>query len=466
MATQDTSIYLSKIRQALDESAIVAITDPQGLIVDVNEKFCEISQYSREELIGKNHRIINSGYHPKTFFTQMWKTILAGDKWEGEIRNRAKDGSFYWVHTHIIPFRDEANAIKEFVSIRYDITSRKNGELNVLSLLDSFIDGLIIYDLSAHIGWCNNTAKEMFPEVADVLDCTVEELLGTEFPLFKTGEARITTGLGEKARYYDIVSKNYSFRGRAAYLVSIRDVTQRLRSEAKIIQQDRLASIGVMASGLAHEIGTPLGVIRGRAEIITQIPNVDSFVKSGAEVIMQQIDRVSALVKGLLKVARGEEATALQPVHLNSLFLDIQDFLQHELRKLNIVLDIRIDNTFEVTSVYTSLFQVFLNLFMNSLHAIEERYKTDKTPGLISVTATVQAGFLTIKVSDNGGGMSEEQVRKIFTPFFTTKEVGKGTGLGLATCYKLIQGLGGFITVSSAQGQGATFDINLPMHQG
>ena len=155
---KERTAQLEMQNKALDASAMTSVTDARGLIVDVNENFCRMSQYTREELIGQNHRIVNSGYHPKEFWASAWNTVLSGKIWRGEVMNRTKDGTLYWSDSVIVPMFDETGKAKQFFAIRFDITEKKRHEEEQAifkTLVDSIPDLIFYKDVDGVYKSCN-----------------------------------------------------------------------------------------------------------------------------------------------------------------------------------------------------------------------------------------------------------------------------------------------------------------------
>jgi len=520
-ALEATTRELANIRHALDRAAIVAITDPAGIIIQVNDKFCEISQYSKEELLGQNHRIISSGYHAKEFFTEMWKTISQGKTWEGEIRNRAKDGSFYWVNTTIVPFLDEKGNPFQYVAIRYEITQRKAAEeqlrvyadklersnrelqdlliegqqIRVLLIDDEESDYAMLKDLLSSVRgpqftleWASSydAGKAlMFDKSHDV--CFLDYQLGggTGLGLLKEAITEgyktpiiFLTGYGEHEvdlEAMKVGAADYLIKDQVSPFLLERSIrysifrAQNLATlderEAEILMQDRLASVGLLASSLAHEIGTPLGVIRGRAEYLAIQIQDSPEVKKNVNIIVSQIDRVSKLIRSLLNLARGDQIRPAGEILLNQVVAEVIDLMGHELRKHSIEIrnEIHHDVLIRVSAEAAPLHQVLLNLLVNSIHAIDTAVQQGRKVGhLIRIHVLDLDTQWALDITDTGCGISTKNLKNLFRPFFTTKEIGVGTGLGLVTSYRIIESWGGQIRVESEEGVGTTFRILLP----
>ena len=236
--------------------------------------------------------------------------------------------------------------------------------------------------------------------------------------------------------------------------------------DAQIMMQDRLASIGLLASSLAHEIGTPLGVVRGRAEFIANHSDVDAVVVKSMDVIVAQIDRISKLIHSLLNLARGDQVKTTGELRVDRVISDVLDLMGYELKRNEVEIRNEVNQMLSLKSTggAESLHQVLLNLVVNSLHAIQSAVKGGRRGGhYIRFFIERKENSLALCVEDSGCGISKQNLRNLFKPFFTTKDVGAGTGLGLATSYRIVESWGGSFEVESEEGVGAVFKVMLPI---
>lgn len=247
------------------------------------------------------------------------------------------------------------------------------------------------------------------------------------------------------------------------------DMSAQKQLEAKVLQQDRLASIGVLASGLAHEVGTPLGVIRGRAEYLMMQPETkhNSIIGGGLQTIVTQIDRISKLISSLLRFSRATDDVRNQDIELVSVISEVNNLMGQNLKASSIELKLEIPEGTRVFADFNRLQQVILNLVVNSVHAIQKAVQSGNNRDHSIVIRADQkhaqnGATVILSVTDTGCGISPENMRKVFQPFFTTKDVGQGTGLGLAIVSKLIAEMNGEITLDSVLGEGTKFTIFLP----
>ncbi|MFH1312996.1 MAG: PAS domain S-box protein [Candidatus Eisenbacteria bacterium] len=240
---------------------------------------------------------------------------------------------------------------------------------------------------------------------------------------------------------------------------TVHDITERKKMEEQLVTTDRLASIGELASGIAHELNNPLTGVIGLSQLILDKKGVSGEIKEDLEMVNSEAQRAARVVKGLLTFARKHPA-AKQPENVNILIEKVLELRAYEQKVSNIEVQTHFAPDLpEVMADYFQLQQVFLTIIINAEHFMTEAHHK----GTLTITTKSVGGMLRASFADDGPGISEEHMRTLFNPFFTTKEVGKGTGLGLSICHGIVADHGGKIYAESKPGKGATFIVELPV---
>jgi PAS domain S-box-containing protein len=462
---------------ALDQSSIIAITDEKGRITSVNDKFCEISKYSREELLGEDHRILNSGTHTKEFFKELWRTIGQGGVWKGEICNMAKDGTHYWVDTTIVPFLNENGKPYQYVAIRSDISDRKRAEEHLKKSIKDNTDIRFALDQSTIVAFTD--ARGIITSVNDKF-CEIskysrEEIIGRDHnilnsghhsklffkDLWKTiGEGKVWKGeIRNKAKdgtFYWVDTTIVPFineKGKPYQYVAIRnDITERKKTEEVLHRQDKLAAVGQLAAGVAHEIRNPLTSMKGYAEFLTldeQDPERLEFIN----IILDEIERVNTIVEDFMVLAK-PKMVELEEKNVVPVIKNVVSLLEFEARKKHVKLSF--DCPHEIIQIECDenrLKQVFLNFIKNGIEAMPNG-------GELHVRTMIHDNNVQISIQDTGIGIPKEKLKQLGEPFYTTKK--NGNGLGLMVSFKIIENHNGKVFVESEPNKGTTFNILLP----
>ncbi|MCD5322880.1 MULTISPECIES: PAS domain S-box protein [Pontibacillus] len=476
LASKDT--YVRDITFALDQSSIVAITDSKGIITYVNQKFCEISGYKEDELIGQDHSLISSGYHSKDFFKELWKTIGTGQVWKGEIKNQAKDGSYYWVDTTIVPFLNAKGKPYQYIAIRSNITTRKEAEHQLRNALKEVQDIEFALNQSTIVAITDEKGKikTVNDKFCEISGYTRGELIGEDHRIlnssyhpsqfFKQLWKSIGTGhvwRGEirnkkkDGTFYWVDTTIIPFMnesGKPYQYLSIRnDITERKKTEEVLHRQDKLAAVGQLAAGVAHEIRNPLTSMRGYAEYL-QLDEEDLNRRDLLDIIVDEIERVNVIVEEFMVLSK-PRAVHLEEKRITPIIQNVLSLLNYQARKNKVSLQFQEPNESPLLHCDEDrLKQVFLNLVKNGIEANEPG-------GEVTIFMESSDEFLTIYVRDTGEGIPEHQLKQLGEPFYTTKE--NGNGLGLMMTYKIIESHNGSIRVESKKGQGTTFIVSLPV---
>jgi two-component system NtrC family sensor kinase len=356
----------------------------------------------------------------------------------------------------------------------------KGNELQ--AVFNSISDGVIVYDNGGKVQHRNHVCPRYFPQEtlpgcscqelfhpeieSDPADCPVERAM-----IGERVESSITSiSASGKTRYFDVTATSieHSKGEQNRVLVFMRDVTEKRMQELQMMQAEKLSSIGLLASGVAHEINNPLSSVAGYAEALlrrfkneqslAEDPRLEDFQKY-LDVIVRESYRCKGIIDSLLSFSRKSDGSASN-VNINDILTEVLELVRFKscFEKIEVRTDLQQDLP-DVIGDPTGLSQVCMNLLMNAHQAING-------PGIVEITTrTTKQSMVLFQVRDSGCGIHKDVLEQIWDPFFTTKNVGQGLGLGLAVSYNIIKRLGGDINVESQAGKGSTFSVRMPSCQ-
>ena len=473
--------------RAIVEASLDGIyqVNTSGKFIYMNESFAAILGYKPEDLLGKPvAAILSREALPKVM--AMVRVALSGENVRDEIPVKHKDGHEIVVGFNIAPLYANSETIGLTGVIR-DITERRKAEealreseAHYSALVRSLTDAVFTVR-NGIITWCNDRVEAVYGYTRD-------ELVGREVSaLFPEDINRwefiraVSAAIKEHGFFRDAgrVGKKDGSTVFVEYTISLipgsdpvelvalgHDITERKRAEdekrrleEQLSLAGRLAAVGELAAGVAHELNNPLAAIQGFAQLLTADDSLDDTSKKGVQTIYREAQRAARITGNLLSFARRYD-TEKSYISINEALVKTLELRAHQLKVNNIELVTELQPNLPKTMAdFQQMQQVSINIINNAEQAMVEAHGK----GRLIVRTKTEDRMIKITFVDDGPGISEENLKRIFDPFFTTKEVGKGTGLGLSICYGLVQAHGGRIYARSKLEQGATFVVEIPV---
>ncbi len=498
MSNED-SIFMKKYQFALNQHAIVSTADIDGNIIEVNDKFCNISGFSREELIGNKNNIINSSHHDDSFFTDLWNNISSGKVWHGEIKNKKKDGTFYWVNQTIVPILNGKKNCYEYVSICSDISSQKNQQ-NLLQksryfmekITDTMAQGVYVLDVDGLCTFWNKEAEKFLGwssielqnknlhEIIHFHDKKGDEILQKNCPTLKSilnkktyrSETDFFTHKNGNILPITITSvpllENGDLIGSVAVFndISERRKNERLFNEAIIKSEQANQAKSDFLANMGHEIRTPMNGIIGMTDLALDT-DLTEEQRSYLEIVKESSCDLLAIINDILdfsKIKAGKVILEKTSFHFENLIEEILSTAKKKSKDKGIEL-ISGKKIYSKIPIYLigdpiRLSQVLTNLLDNAVKF------TSKGQIKISISLqeknTQRCGLLFV-VNDTGIGIANDKKTTVFESFLQAdssvlRKFG-GTGLGLSISKQIIELMGGRIWLDSENGVGTTFSF-------